>query len=169
VLRSRQALACAAGLLALSACAGPAAFEPPPQQAPAASRQHALLAADPDAEGLLAADIGPLEGGRFRWTGQRPTVRLQLQKTGALRLRARFWVAEDALRQTGPLEITYFVNNELIERARYSAAGEQLFEKPVAAGVLKTGANEVRMEIDKAYERNGAHLGVALVELGFVD
>ena len=128
-----------------------------------------MLAADPDAEPLLAAEIGPLEGGRFRWTGQHPAVRLELSKTDGLRLRARFWVAEEALRQTGPIEIAYVVNGAVVGRERYSTPGEQVFDKPVAADVLRTGVNEVRLEIDKVYRHDDARLGVALVELGFAD
>ena len=128
-----------------------------------------MLAADPGAAAMIVADVGPLEGGRFRWTGQTPTVHLTLPQTSALRLRARFWIAGEALKATGPIGIVYRINGTVLDRARYVAPGEQFFDKPVDAALLHAGTNEVRMEIDKVYQRPDAKLGVALAELGFTD
>jgi hypothetical protein len=128
-----------------------------------------MMAADPDAPRWIAAGIGPLEGGRFRWTGKAPQVKLAVPNVPGLKLRARFWVAADALKANGPLEIRYLLNGREVDRVRYATQGEQVFEKPVEAGLLLAGTNVVGMELDKVYEQNGAQLGVALAELGFTD
>lgn len=134
------------------------------------------MAADPDVVPMLVSDIGPVEDGRFRWTGQNPEVKLELPATERLdflklklKLRARFWVAGNALEDVGPIGIIYRVNGTVLDRASYATEGEHVFEKAVPASWLHTGENRVRMELDKIYPYNGAKLGVALAELGFAD
>jgi hypothetical protein len=153
----------------LAGCAGSPAYAPPTQVSAVPPSRHIMMAADPEADVLIVADIGPLEGGRFRWTRKNPAVKLELQQTNGLKLRARFWVAADALKAVGPIGIRYFINGNELARASYSNEGEQVFEQPVDPGLLHTGANEVRMELDKIYQRGDAQLGVSLAELGFTD
>ena len=169
MLRLRQELALAATLVVCLGCAGVPTYAPPLQVETVPAARHIMMAPDPEAEALLVADIGPLEGGRFRWTRKHPTVRLELQQTTGLKLRARFWVAGDTLKAVGPIGIGYVINGRELARASYSTEGEQLFEQRVDPGLLHAGTNEVRMELDKIYQRGNAQLGVSLVELGFTD
>jgi hypothetical protein len=124
-------------------------------------------ATDPDASG---DGIRVLEAGRFRWTDQVAKVHLRLPKNTGVHLTARFWTAEEALKSTGPIEVTFRINGHEVARLRYTTPGEQHFDAPVPAEWLIVGPpNEVELAVDRTYIVNGVKLGVALAELGFAD
>ena len=154
----------------LAGCADKATYSPGTERKFREPRKHEAVASDPDAGALLVTDIGPLEGGGFRWTGANPEVKLELPETRGLQLHARFWLAEATLKKTGPIEIAYVVNGNELFRTKYSTPGEQNFDRPVDASALKVGSNTLRMAIDKtAAQEDGTRMGVALVELGFTN
>jgi hypothetical protein len=109
--------------------------------------------------------------GPWRWTGKRPTVRLTLLSANNLKFHAEFAVPEATFKDTGPVTLSFFVNDRLLDRQRYDTPGQKTFEKPVPAGWLQTpGSNTLAIETDEVWisKDDGAKLGFILSEIGLV-
>lgn len=164
-------------LLFTSACQRQPYYPPPEQRQPPGEETAAIRAStminmnDEDAPEHLVQDISPtVEGGSWRWVKKRPTVKVLLVKTRGLKLSADFTLWEGAMRQTGPVTMSYFIDNKLLDKVRYDTAGYKHFEKPVDFEWLQTAADTtVAMEIDKLYVDPADHtqLGFILTKLGF--
>ena len=111
-----------------------------------------------------------LEGETWRWTGKRPTVKVLLVKTRGLKLVSDFTVWEGTLPQTGPVTISFYTDDKLLDKMRVDTPGYKHFEKEVNPDWLQT-ANEtmIAAEIDKLYvaPEDGTKLGFILTRLGF--
>ncbi len=140
-------------------------FEAPPEAA------RILDMADPDAEGHFVQDISAeLQGNTWRWTGKRPTIRLHLNAVQKLVYFIDFAIAGTTFQQTGPVTLSFFVNDHLLDRVRYTTPDRRHFEKPVPAEWLSPGQDvTLAAEIDKVWTPpppSGAALGFILVSLG---
>jgi len=141
-------------------------FEAPPETA------RILNMADADAERYFVQDIAAeLQGNTWRWTGKRPTIRLHLNSSQKLVYSIDFAIADSTFRQTGPVTLSLFVNNRLLDRLRYTSAGRRLLEKPIPPQWLRQDEDAtLAAEIDKVWtppQPGGAPLGFILVSLGF--
>lgn len=177
-MKRAVAAALIASALALTGCVNiPDTYAPPVQRHPVAgpdtSRlKHFIAMNDPAAEDHFLADIGPLEGGAWRWTRQNPTLRFVLPATKGLKFVTDFSLSSDTMKVTGPITINYFVNGHPLDSVRYEKAGEQHFEKPVPAEWLNEGQDiVVKLALDKVYVApgDGAKLGVTIVRAGFAE
>ena len=140
-------------------------FEAPPEAA------RILTMADADAESHFVQDIdATLQVNTWRWTGKRPTIRLHINPNRKLVYSIDFEIVESTFQQTGPVTVSLFVNDHLLDRVRYASPGRRRLEKPVPAEWL--GANEdatLAAEIDKLWtppQPRGTRLGFILVALG---
>ncbi len=128
---------------------------------------------DPDAPQHIIKDISPvLEGGAWRWTGKRPSLRFVVSKVSDAKLVMDFAIAKLTFDATGPVTLSFFVNDRLLENVRYDAPGSKRYEKAVPAGWLYTDRmNTVAAEIDKVYvsPKDGAVLGFILSRAGFAE
>jgi hypothetical protein len=141
-------------------------FEAPPEAA------RILGMADADAESHFVQDISAeLEGNTWRWTGKRPTIRLRPNSTQKLVYSIDFAIAGSTFQQTGPVTLSLFVNDHLLDRVRYASPGRRRLEKPVPAEWLKADEDAtLAVEIDKVWappKPGGTPLGFILVALGF--
>lgn len=169
----------AALVLAATSCVNiPDTYAPPMQRKALAgpdtsNLKHFVAMGDEHAADHFLQDVNAsLEGGSWRWTGQKPTLRFVLASVRNLRLIMDFSIAGETMKQTGPLTITYWVNGKALDKVRYEKPGEQRFEKAVPeAWLYKNGDNVVTAELDKVYiaEGDGAKLGVTLMRIGFLD
>ena len=130
-----------------------------------------LNMADADAERHFIQDISAeLEANTWRWTGKRPSIRLHPNSNQKLVYSMDFAIAESTLQKTGPVTLSLFVNDRLLDRVRYTSPGRRRVERPVPAEWLK--ANEdttLAAEIDRVWTpapTGGAPLGFILVSLG---
>jgi hypothetical protein len=163
-------------MVVLCGCANlPEPYAPPPQrpnfEAPAAGAARVLEMADADAEIHFVRDIpGSLESNTWRWTGKRPTIRLLPGSNRGLTYVIDFAIAGTTLEQTGPVTLSFFVNDRLLDRERYAAAGRQRVEKPVPAEWLEPNETVLlAAEIDKLWippQADAKPLGFILVALG---
>ena len=140
-------------------------FKAPPEAA------RILNMADADAESHFVQDIdAALQGNTWRWTGKRPTIRLHLNSRQKLVYSMDFVIAESTFQQTGPVTLSLFVNDHLLDRVRYATPGPRRIEKPVPAEWLEPDQNAtLAAEIDKVWtppQPGGAHLGFILIALG---
>ncbi len=124
---------------------------------------------DPNASKHFVKDIvdGP---DTWRWTGKHPTLRELLLTTDGLKFSADFSLWDEAMKQTGPVTIAFFIGDRLLDRVRYDTPGAKHFEKPVPPDWLQTATETlISAEIDKLYvgQQDGAKFGFILTRMGF--
>ena len=148
-------------------------YAPPVQRTPiekprAARAARVVEMGDPAADPLLVRDIRGPEGS-WRWTGQRPAVRVYVSKPEGLEFVAEFALSDATFKDTGPVGIQFQVNGKTLGAERYEQPGQKQFRKAVPAEWLRRGEDaEVGLELDKVWvsKADGAQLGVILSRLG---
>jgi hypothetical protein len=153
----------------------PETYAPPIQRQPLEEFRpyHAtriVKMSDPDAELYIAKDIpGGAAEGSWRWTGRRPTIKLRPKSNEGLKYVIDFAIPEVTLKETGPVTLTFFVNDHVVGSMRCEKDGNQHFEKAVPAEWVPTGQDAlVGAEIDKVWiaPADKAQLGFLLISLG---
>lgn len=152
----------------------PETYAPPEQRHPVEgfnppSESTMVEMGDPAADSLIVKDIYGASNPSWRWTGQNPTVRMLLLRTDRLKFIADFAIWDEGFKTTGPVEIAYLVNNQVLEKVRYAAPGVKHYEKDVPADWLSLESETtLAMSMDKVYigPKNGMKFGVILVRLG---
>jgi hypothetical protein len=125
---------------------------------------------DAGASAHYVKDIEPGEGW-WRWTGQQPTVKILAFTTQNMKLVADFALWETAFAQTGPVELSFFVNDQILDKVQYKTPGNHHFEKAIPAALLRTDVESTAsMAIDKLYTAplDGKKFGFILTRIGFV-
>jgi hypothetical protein len=162
-------------LAVLAACDRAPVSYPPPEQRPAVegpTPEPAMMMVelrDTDATVHYVKDIEPGEGW-WRWTTQQPTVKVLTYTTGNLKMVVDFALWDTAMLQTGPVELSFFVNDHLLDKVRYTKPGQEHFEKPVPPAWLRTDEESTAaVAIDKLYTapQDGKKFGFILVRIGF--
>ncbi len=127
---------------------------------------------DPAADMYIVRDIGEtVEGGMWRWTYERPELRFWLDTTVNLKLSVEFVCSALTLPKTGPVTISFFVNEHLSGAAVCASPGTYRFEKPVPSVWLNVAKpNIVSAQADKLWTApaDGKKLGFILIRAGFV-
>jgi hypothetical protein len=167
-------------LLSLSFLVGcrniPDFYTPPVQRKPPSGTGssplgHLVDMSDPNADAYIVGDVDDgLEMGSGRWTRKRPELRFFLGSVEHLNFKADLSIAETTLRDTGPVAISIFINENLLDTMKCSGAGEKHFDRPVPAKFLRAGSvNFAALEIDKLWvsKNAGAELGFILTRAGF--
>lgn len=100
---------------------------------------HFADMADANADAHIVRDISrATESKTWRWTGQKPELRFLLTTTENLKFSMDFAVPEITFAQRGPVSISIFVNDRLLDTVRCEKGGERHFEKPVPPEWLRT-------------------------------
>lgn len=166
----------AALALALCSCRQGSDEYPPPEQRPS-FEAYRLPAArvlnmdDPDAASHFVRDISPGLEANWRWTDQRPAVRIRVRDAEKLKYVIDFTLPQATFKDTGPVTVTFTVNDQVLDRVRYTAAGTRHFEKPVPPEWLPINQDAiVGAEVDKPWisKDDGARLGFVLTRLGLL-
>lgn len=169
-----MAIGCAA-VLTLSACQSlPEPYAPPVQRQPLPDFRPYRISAivnmsDEDASDHFIRDISSLGVPSWRWTGKKPTLRVRIRTADRLRYTIDFALPETTLQSTGPVTVSFLVNDRVLGRARYTRAGSQHFEKAIPAGWVAANQDvALGAEIDKLWEspEDGTKLGLVLVRIG---
>lgn len=125
----------------------------------------------PAASDFFVKDVMPVPADQgWTWTGQNPTFRILALSTGSLKLVADFSIWDVALKQTGPVELSFFINGQLLDKVRYDSAGPKHFEKAIpATWVTSATESMVSVTIDKLWvsPEDGARFGFILSKIGF--
>src|SRR5689334_21058101 len=82
-----------------------------------------------DAESHFVRDISGAHSGSWRWTGQRPAVRVLIRSNENLHYLIDFTIPGATFEQTGPVTLSFYVNDHLLDRAVYTSPGVHHFEK----------------------------------------
>lgn len=160
----------------LAGCSGlPQSYPPPPQRNPRAFVDVIELGSfvnmnDPDAEGYFVRDVGPhLNAGSWRWAGRRPELKFQLSSVKDLRFEMAYTIPEITLEKTGPLTLSIFVNDRLLDRMLCPKHGQFAYRKAVPSAWLRSdAATIVAIESDKTWTTDAkAVLSIILTSAGF--
>jgi hypothetical protein len=152
----------------------PQSYAPPRQRAaitsPSPGPQAMLVEmTDPQAALHIVKDIYDPGSAPWRWTAQNPAVRILPISTDSLKFQADFTISDESFKTTGPLEITFLVNDRPLDKVRYTSSGAKHFESPVPAAWLSTDSEAtLALFIDKLYVAppDGKKFGVILTRMG---
>jgi hypothetical protein len=169
----------AAGLawltLLFTACSvEPKVFSPPRQRQALqrASFPTALVVMRDSAADLrIVKDILGGPGEPWRWTAKRPTIRVPPTDIAGLTYQIQFSVAEATFKFTGPVTVTFLVNDKPLGTLRCDKPGERVWKAPVPPEMLRPNAeNTIGAEVDKVWTspRDGVQLGLILTNIGLV-
>jgi hypothetical protein len=124
---------------------------------------------DPDADRRFVRDIRPRTDVSWRWTGQRPAVKMRVRAINNLRYTIDFTLPEVTFKDTGPVTIAFTVNDHVLDRVRYAEPGHQHFEKEVPADWVPIDTEAiVGAEINKMWidPDGGRQYGFILTRMG---
>ncbi len=120
----------------------------------------------------IVKDVEPgSPGDLWRWTKQNPTLKILAVTTDKLKLSTDFTLWDVAFHQTGPVELSFMVNGQLLDKVRYTTPGYKHFEKLIPPEWLTTDVEStVSVSIDKLYvaPQDGAKFGFILSRIGFL-
>ncbi len=164
-------------LISLAACVTiPDSYAPPIQRKPldgveATAGRAFVRMSEASASNYIVGDINEaIEGGGWRWTKRKPTLRLQLKRASNQKFMADLSIADSTFKDTGPVRITFTINGHELAVESYTKPGRHPFEKAAPAEWLHAvGDNIISMEIDKVWTApaDGAQLGFILASAGF--
>jgi hypothetical protein len=159
----------------LSSCQNmPEPYAPPVQRQPFEdARPHRITRmvemGDADSPAHIVADISPGEPSPWRWTYQKPTVKVVARTNQGLRYVIDFSLPDVTFKTTGPVTMTFLVNDHVLDSARYTASGEYHFEKAVPPDWVEPMRDTMlAASIDKVWVApvDGAKLGFILTRIG---
>jgi hypothetical protein len=163
----------------MTACVNiPDSYAPPVQRKPLdiiepTGAKAFLRMGDAITANNIVGDINEtIESGAWRWTKRKPTMRFQLKRVINQKFKADLSIAEVTFKGTGPVTITFVINDHELARVTYDKPGRHPFEKDVPAEWLHAvGDNIVSMEIDKLWTSPTDHveLGYILASAGFLE
>jgi hypothetical protein len=161
--------------LALCACQSqPETYAPPVQRQPFENFRpyrstRVVNMSDGDAPARIVRDVDAGLAGSWRWTGQHPTIRVPGGAVENLLYVIDFALPGVTFKDTGPVTLSFYVNDRLLDRVRYSGPGVQHFEKRVPDGWAQEDREAtVGAEIDKVWTspEDGKRLGFILTSIG---
>lgn len=165
-----------AHLILLTGCISqPQIYAPPIQREPMLDGQapkppkDMLKMSDRETDAFIVQDIPKGGNDAWRWTGKRPTVRLFIAETAGRKLVVDYSIAEATLKDTGPIKLTFFVNDKPLETVAEVKHGVKHFEKLIPPEMLKVGVDNIfAIEVDKVWiaKEDGAQLGFILAAVG---
>jgi hypothetical protein len=163
-----------AAVLAASCQNMPEPYAPPVQRQPFEdARQHHMVRmvsmSDGDVMSHIVQDIAPGEPAPWKWTGQKPTIKVILRANQGLRYVIDFSLPEVTFKDTGPVTLSFLVNDHVLESVRYTASGEYHYEKAVPPEWVELFKDTmVAASVDKVWvaPTDGAKLGFILTRIG---
>jgi hypothetical protein len=168
----------ALAFLLLAGCVrAPESYPPPIQRKSLPDLEESapgMLAnmSDANAGAHFVRDISPgLEGGRWRWTNQRPELKFFIESINGLKLVWDFSIAEVTFKETGPVTVSFYVNGKAVGQVPCPKAGDYKFEQPVRPDLLRANEyNTIAAEADKLWvsHTDGVKLGFTMTRAGFL-
>ncbi len=166
-----------APILALTGCQN----LPPPYPAPEQFQpfetfrpyriSRTISVSEEGAAAHFVSDILPPVGG-WSWTNKRPTVQVKTNGTQNVKYEIDFSVADVTFQVTGPVNVTFFVNDHELGSERYTKPGAQHWEKLVPEEWLQPNTvTQISAEVDKVWvsPNDGARLGLILTKIGLTE
>lgn len=123
---------------------------------------------DGDANQHVVRDILG-DTGSWRWTAKHPEVRVTMRTNKMLHYVIDFTIVEATFKDTGPLQLSFYVNGHVLDQLTYTSEGPKHFEKPVPEDWIEPGKEAVLgAEVDKVWYSPADHqpLGFILSRIG---
>jgi hypothetical protein len=126
---------------------------------------------DPAAEAHIVRDVarGPAES--WRWAGRNPTFRVYLGRTEDVRYHLEFTIADATFKETGPVTVTFLVNDKEIGKQRCDKPGSRTWESAIDPRLLAADAeNTFGASVDKVWTspQDKSQLGLIISSAGLV-
>jgi hypothetical protein len=163
-------------IFVLAGCVSqPQTYAPPVQREPVLDGQapkppkHILQMSDRETDAYIVQDIPRGSADAWRWTGKRPTVRMFVGDPSGHTMIVDYSIAEATFKDTGPVKLTFYVNDQPLAIVEEAHHGVKHFEKPIPPEMLKASADNLfAVEIDKVWiaKEDGAKLGFILASVG---
>lgn len=172
-----RALAGAFFALGLTGCQNlPPPYPPPAQFVPFETFRPYRVArtvnvAEPGAAAHFVSGILPPAGG-WSWTNKRPTVKVKTNGTENVHYMIDFSIADVTLKATGPVTVTFLVNDHLLGTQLYDKSGQRHWEKAIPSAWLQPNSETlIGAEVDKVWvsPNDGVELGMILSSIGLVE
>ena len=162
-------------MLSLGAC-DRAPWFAVPVQSPSfeGSPKHAARVvdmSDPDADRSIVRDIAGRGDTPWRWSQQRPALKIRVRANENLKYTIDFALPAITFKDTGPVTVTFTVNDRVLDRVRYTEAGNHHFEKQVPADWLTLDADAiVGAKVDKMWTSptDGNTFGIIIARMGLM-
>jgi hypothetical protein len=124
----------------------------------------------PDLRKAVVKDVLVDEQGPWRWTGPDPELRFSLSSLRDRTLVVEFVINDRTFRDTGPVTVSFYVNDHLAGQERYTSDGDKSFEKAIPTEWLQ-GRQETRvhLHVHNVWPTAGGSLGVLLKRMGFAE
>jgi hypothetical protein len=124
----------------------------------------------PDLRKAVVKDVVVDEQGPWRWTGQDPELRFFLSSTRDRTLIVEFVINDRTFRDTGPVTVSFYVNDHLAGEETFKSDGDKSFEKAIASEWLEgKPETRVRLHVHNVWPIPGANLGILLKRIGFAE
>jgi hypothetical protein len=152
----------------------PEPYAPPVQRQPFEDgRPHRMTrivsTSDGDWMQHVVQDVAPGEPSPWKWTGQKPTVKVVTRTNQGIRYMIDFSLAEVTMKTTGPVTMTFLVNDHALDSIRYTKSGDYHYEKAVPPEWIEPLKDTLlAASIDKVWvaPADGAKLGFILTRIG---
>jgi hypothetical protein len=150
---------------------------PLPEQSPSFEnfKRHSVRVVDLGQGGAdqhIVRDILGNSSLPWRWTLQRPAVKVRIGFDTDLNYLIDFTIAPATFKTTGPVTIAFTVNDHVLDHVRYDSPGAKHFEKPVPRDWIRPHQDAIAgAEIDQVWvsKDDGARLGFILSRIGLVE
>lgn len=149
-------------LLVLWSCDRPQEwYAPPPQRQPIRNPHpynvtYLVDFGSPEADAHILRDIHKYDGSAWRWTDQHPAVRVKIRTIESRKYVIDYTVPDITFKDTGPVTISFYVNDHLLGSERSDKPGMRHFEKPVPPGwLILDDTNTLGAGIDKMWVARG--------------
>jgi hypothetical protein len=161
-------------VLVLGACQNmPEPYAPPEQRQPIeVARPYRVSRVvnmdDGDAPAYFVRDVLALNG-NWRWTGRRPALHIPVKSNEKLHYMIDFTLPEVTFKVTGPVTVTFYVNDHVVGSQHYTAFGMEHFDAAVPDGLVAANSEAtVGAEVDKVWvsPTDGVELGFILHRIG---
>ncbi len=143
-----------------------------PIEIPKALSGRILNMDDPGVERYFVGDILTEPSSSWRWAFRHPAVKIRIRTDRPLKYIVDLAVPEITFRDTGPVTISFLVNNHVLDRVRYTTPGEHHFEKAIPPDWIVVGAENVAgAVIDKLWTApgDGNQFGFILSRIGLAE
>jgi hypothetical protein len=124
----------------------------------------------PNATAHIVRDVNrTLEDNSYRWTHRRPELQFWVEGPRRVKFTMDFALPEATMKMTGPVTLSFFINGQHFDTARYDQPGSHRYEKDAPPELLKPHAkNTVAIEPDKVWvSPDNVALGFVLTQAGF--
>jgi len=170
----RLSIALLLGLSLSTAACDRSPWYPVPQQRPSfegfpSHGARVIDMDDPTADSRFVRDIQPRTDASWRWTGQRPAVKVRVRVIRNLKYIIDFTLPAITFKDTGPVTIAFTVNSRTLDRVRYAEPGFKHFEKEIPTDWLPIDEEAiVGAEIDKLWTSpvDGKKFGFIVSRMG---